>query len=174
MDADEMKKITICPACGALMRPPRRPVLRVLRPGLWGIIVLALAVCDAHASSPIYVIVNVANPTIELSRKDVIGLYMGRTHAFENGNRVAALDLPRESDTRVRFYKWLTGMSPAQINTYWARLIFTGRTSAPMPQPDETAMLEAVRHNPDAIGYLSYKPSISDVRVVFVLDEEPR
>jgi hypothetical protein len=172
MDADEMKKITIRPAHGASTRSSRWSSLRALRDGLWGIL-LAFAARDAHAAAPIYVIVNVANPTLELSRKDVIGLYMGRTHAFENGGRVVALDLPRESETRVRFYKWLTGMTPAQVNTYWARLIFTGRTPAPQLEPNETAMLDAVRSNVDAIGYLSYKPPISDVRVVFVLDESP-
>ncbi len=167
-----MKKLKIRAAQNASAKYLRLPVLRALLASLW-LVLLAGTISSAHASSPLYIIVNVANPATEFSRKDVIGLYMGRIHAFANGDRVVTLDLPRESETRVRFYKLLTGMSPAQINTYWARLIFTGQTSAPQPQADETAMLEGVRHNPAAIGYLSSTPASSDVRVVFVLDDGP-
>jgi ABC-type phosphate transport system substrate-binding protein len=133
-----------------------------------------LAGCLLMLGSPgvradIYVIVNKSNPVQSLTRKEVVDLFTGRSHTFANGDYALGFDLPRDSATRAEFYRALTGMSLAQLGSYWARLMFTGQTLPPQPLPGEDVMLAVVARNPGAIGYLGRPPAGDGVHVVFVI-----
>ncbi len=119
----------------------------------------------------IYVVVQAANPTRALTQKEATDLFMGRTRAFANGDFALPFDLPRDSATRAAFYLALTGMSPAQVNSYWSRLMFTGQTMPPQALPAEAAMVDIVKRNPSAIGYLSTEPTDKGLRILLVLKE---
>jgi ABC-type phosphate transport system substrate-binding protein len=123
----------------------------------------------AHAHADVYVIVNKSNPIHSLTPKEAINIFMGRTHAFANGDYVLAFDLPRSSDQRDEFYQALTGMTAAQVNTYWARLVFTGQSLQPRALESEAAMIDVVKRNQGAIGYVSQEPIDKDVQVVLTL-----
>lgn len=129
----------------------------------------ALASSAAHAES--YVVVHPANPLKALTQKEAVDLFMGKTRHFPNGDFALAFDLPRDSPARAAFYQALTGQGVAQVNSYWARLMFTGQTLPPQPVPDEAAMAELVRRNPSAIGYLSREPGDRGLRIVLVLKD---
>jgi ABC-type phosphate transport system substrate-binding protein len=122
-----------------------------------------------HAHADIYVIVNKANPIHSLTAKEAINIFMGRTHAFVNGDYVLAFDLPRNSEEREAFYQALAGMTAAQVNTYWARLVFTGQSLQPRALDSEAAMLDVVKRNQGAIGYVSQEPADKNVQVVLTL-----
>lgn len=121
----------------------------------------------------IYVVVNATNPQQTLTQKEVADLFTGRSRGFRNGDFALAFNLPRDGDPHAEFYKGLTGMSPAQINSYWSRLMFTGQTLPPQSLPDETAMADIVRRNSSAIGYLTQPPADRRLRTVLVLREGP-
>lgn len=132
-------------------------------------LVLALAMAWAVARADIYVIVNANNAMRPLTNKEAIDLFMGRTRTFPNGDYVLACDLPRDHASRVRFYQSLTGMTQAQLNSYWSRLMFTGQVMPPQTIGSEAAMLEMVRRNPGAIGYVGQEPQDKGVRVVLTI-----
>lgn len=123
------------------------------------------------ARADFYVVVNAANPERNLSAKEAIALYMGRSRAFTNGEVALILDLPRDDPRRAAFYQALTGMTVAQVNSYWSRLMFSGQSVPPQALPDETAMLAALRRNPGALGWLSREPADPALRTVLVIKE---
>jgi hypothetical protein len=125
----------------------------------------------APVRADIFLIVQAANPLKALTQKEAVDLYTGRSRAFGNGEFALMFDLPRDSPQRAAFYQALTGMSLAQINSYWSRLMFSGQTMPPQGLPNEQAMVDIVRRNPSAIGYLTQEPSDKTVRVVLVLKE---
>jgi hypothetical protein len=132
----------------------------------------ALALAAAlPALADVFVVVPEASAVKALSQKEVRDLYMGRTRAFPDGGFALPFDLPREHPVRAAFYRALTGMSVAEVNSYWARLMFSGQTLPPQPLPTEAAMLEVVRRNPSAIGYLPQAPADATLRVVLVLKD---
>jgi len=137
-------------------------------------LVVALAAsAAAPARADTYVVVHATNPVKALSQKEVTDLYMGRSRAFPNGDFALVFDLPRDHALRATFYQQLVGMSPAQVNSYWSRLMFTGQTMPPQPLPTEAAVLDMVRRNPSAIGYLADEPADRGVRVVLTLRGAP-
>lgn len=123
----------------------------------------------SSARADIYVIVASSNPLQSLTQKEVQSLYMGRSRALVPGDFAQVLDLPRDTPVRDQFYLALTGMSPAQVNSYWARLVFTGQTLPPKEHASEQAIIEQVRRNKAAIGYVSKEPTDASLRTILVI-----
>lgn len=103
-------------------------------------LLLALLLLSLAARADLVVVVNADNPTPALSREEVIHIFLGRYRQFPSGQGAEPYDQPTDSPERNLFYERLVGKSQAQINAYWARLTFTGRTRPPpgRQQPGST------------------------------------
>lgn len=143
-----------------------RRLLRVV----WPLLLLATAL---PARADFYVVVHTSNPQRSLTQKEAVDLFMGRSRAFANGDFALIFDLPRDHPRRAAFYQALTGLSVAQVNSYWSRLMFSGQSVPPQSLPDEAAMASILRRNPSALGWLSREPTEPGLRVVLVLKESP-
>lgn len=135
------------------------------------LLVLAAAAFAPLAHADFYLVVQSANPQPVLTQKEAVDLFMGRNRAFRNGDLAQVYDLPRDNALHADFYQRLTGMGPAQINSYWARLMFSGQTMPPRSVADEAAMIETVKRNPYAIGWLHKEPADKQLRVLLVIKE---
>ena len=129
---------------------------------------LALAV---PARADFYIVVHASNPQRALTQKQAVDLFMGRSRAFANGDFALIFDLPRDHPRRAAFYLSLTGMSVAQVNSYWSRLMFSGQSVPPQALPDEVAVAGILRRNPSALGWLSKEPTEPGLRTVLVIKE---
>jgi hypothetical protein len=124
------------------------------------------------AQADYYVVVGEASPVMQLGQKDVLHLFMGRTRTFPNGNPALPHDLAGDAQ-REGFYRALSGMSLAQVTSYWARLMFSGRSLPPVRLDDEAAMVAKLRNDSDAIGWLPTPPAAKGLRTVLVLKAAP-
>lgn len=131
----------------------------------------ALLMFAPFARADFYIIVHASNPQRTMTQKEVVDLFMGRSRAFVGGEFALAFDLPRDSAGRAAFYQALTGMSAAQVTSYWSRLMFSGQSMPPQPLPDEATMIEIVKRNPNAIGWVTREPADKQVRTVLVIKE---
>jgi ABC-type phosphate transport system substrate-binding protein len=129
----------------------------------------AALVLPALAWADIAVIVNIANPVRQLSQQQVADLYLGRSRVFPNGEYALVFDLPRDASLRGQFFLQVASLSPQQVNAYWSRLMFTGQVLPPQAMPDERTVLDLVRRNPGALGYVNAALADTTVRVVLVL-----
>lgn len=124
-----------------------------------------------HAFADVVVIVNAANPVRSMSAEEVAALYLARSRTFSSGEFALVFDHPRDSALRKRFFKLVANMEIGQVNTYWSRLMFSGQEMPPQPLPGEQAVIDIVRRNPGAIGYVSAPPKESNLRVVLQIKE---
>ena len=124
-----------------------------------------------HARADFYLVAQGMNPQRALTQKEAVDLFMGRNRAFSNGDIAHVFDMPRDHPQRAAFYQALTGMGPAQVNSYWARLMFSGQTMPPQVVVDEAAMIDVVKRNPGALGWLSKEPSDKALRILLVIKE---
>ncbi len=138
---------------------------------LYRFLVLMSWFCPLWAAADMAVIVNAANPVKQLNQTQVADLYLGRSRTFPGGEYALVFDLPRDAPLRQRFFTSLAGMTPQQVNTYWSRLMFTGQVLPPQALPNDRAVLDIVRRNPGAIGYVNAEALDSAVRVVLLLKE---
>lgn len=115
------------------------------------------------------VIVSAGSPLRELQQAQVVAYFTGRQRALPNGEPAQPLDLPPEHPLRDRFYRLLTGYNAAQMNSYWARLSFSGQMRPPLVVESEAAMVRQLRENPRSLGYLSRAPDDAQLRVLLTL-----
>ena len=135
------------------------------------LIILLTLFIGSLAHADLLVIVHKDNSLERLERKQVVDLFMGRVTAFPNGQSAQTLDLRAGTPLRARFYKALTGKSEAQVDAYWATLIFAGRMSPPKQYGDDRAIIQAVAENPAAIAYVPRQTLPSTVKVVMELSQ---
>lgn len=122
------------------------------------------------AQSRIAVIVHPDSSFTDISPKQVVDIYMGRLLSLPNNHIPLPLDHQGGSPLRERFYETLTERPLAQINAYWARLMFSGRATPPRMLPDSLSVIQAVSQNRDAIGYVEDDKVTPAVRVLFYIE----
>jgi len=130
---------------------------------------IAALILSGQLQAEILVIVNVQNSMATLEQKQVVDLFMGRVSAFPNGQAAKTLDLKTGTPVRAAFYKTLTGKNEAQVDAYWATLIFAGRMSPPKQMTDEQTLIAEVANNAEAIAYVTRQTLPKTVKIVMEL-----
>jgi hypothetical protein len=133
------------------------------------ILLTGAIVFSPSAVADYYIVVEKNNPQKSLTQKEAVDWFMGRRPSLSNGEFALLLDLPRDNATRADFYQALTGLSAAQVNSYWARLTFSGRITPPQTFKNEAAMIKALTRNPNAVGWLSTQPTDQRLRTLLVI-----
>lgn len=122
-----------------------------------------------QATGSLWVVVSADSPLRSISQKEVLALYTGRARTHLGGVPATPLDQRRDGPAREAFYQALTGMDIGRINTYWARLHYTGQVQPPQPVHDDAAVVQRLRGDPSAIGYLTHEPQDTGLRVLMRL-----
>ncbi len=135
------------------------------------ILMFALAAPVFAAESGIVVIVNPQSGVENLSKDEVIDIFLGRYRKLPGGRVALPIDVAESSSARARFYQMLVKKSSSEMSSYWARLVFSGQTSPPFQVPDAKTAIELVQSSPNAIAYVDRSALTADVKVVFELKE---
>ena len=124
----------------------------------------------AHAGD-LVVIVNPASEITQLSQDDLTRIFLIKTKTYPNEKPVVPF-IPREDDpTRLQFEAAVLEKSPMQVKAYWTRLLFTGRGNPPPALESDQEILEKVRKDPAAIGYVKASNADKSVKTVFILKD---
>jgi len=127
----------------------------------------ALTLSTSVAFAEIVVIGNIHNNVPLMTKKQVQEIFLGRTRTFSNGIRALPLDVV---GLRSKFYKKLTNRPIEQINAYWARLKFSGRSSPPHLKPDQQSAISAVSSGKGVIAYIDRDQlDETQVKVLFIV-----
>jgi ABC-type phosphate transport system substrate-binding protein len=136
------------------------------------LVLIFIVLLPIQANADIVVILNPSSGINELTRLQVVDIYMGRKVTMPNGKLFVPYGHPKNSTIRANFYKKLIGKSAASVNAYWARLIFTGRASPPKMVSDGIKMREIIENNPNTVGYININDLNDRVNVVFRFDPD--
>lgn len=128
-----------------------------------------LCVCPTHAD--LVVIVQADSEITQLEHSEVINIFMGRYKRLPNGLQAQPLDIEGESAERREFYHKLVDKTLPEINAYWARLMFSGRTMPPHGLKNQLEVVEKVASDPAAIGYVERKNLTPRVKEVYALPQ---
>lgn len=137
------------------------PFLRLLL-----LIVLSGLPAISRAEPQLVVIVHPDSGVDRLTRTEVTNIFLGRFRQLPSGLKAAPLDVTAYRDA---FYFALVAKTPPEINAYWARLKFSGRTAPPL-QVDQTTALARVASERGAITYVDRKAVDGRVKIVFVVE----
>jgi ABC-type phosphate transport system substrate-binding protein len=122
----------------------------------------------ARAEVRFQVVVHRSNPVSSLSRAQLSALFMRRTRRWPDGTDVRPVEPPK-SRVREDFSRAIHGKSLAYVTRYWHRVIFAGRGVPPDELESDAAVLELVKNNRGAIGYIDAATLPGDdVKVIVV------
>ncbi|MEQ8803101.1 MAG: phosphate ABC transporter substrate-binding protein [Haliea sp.] len=122
----------------------------------------------ASVRAELVVIMHPDSALPSLSRQAIVNIFMGRHFRLPGGGAVVPVD---NQCCREQFYRDLVDKTLPEINSYWARLVFSGRGSPPQKISTDAEMLDLVSQNPGVIGYV--ERSVVDARVTVVYALSP-
>ncbi len=91
---------------------------------------------------------------------------MGKSRTLPNGVPAKVLELAEGDATRQQFHDKITHKNDAQLKSYWARMVFTGKGVAPAVQANATLMKATVASTQGAIGYIDEADLDNSVKVL--------
>jgi ABC-type phosphate transport system substrate-binding protein len=106
------------------------------------------------ARGELVVIANPQNGVDQLTRSQIVNIFMGNHREFPNGLRARPFDLPADNPGKERFYHSLVNKDLNQMAAYWSRLVFAGSTTPPVQAKDPHEVIQVVAGNRNAIGYV--------------------
>lgn len=139
------------------------------------VVFLMLTVRSATAETEgLVVIVNSHNKIDTISADEVSAIFLGKSQRLPNGTKVIPLDQAGEGVARQVFYDKVVQKSVSQLNSYWSRLIFTGRGQPPFSVSGDAEVLEFISSNPNMIGYVEMasmegKQNLNNIKVLLTV-----
>lgn len=135
-------------------------------PTLVPVLLALLLSTQGAAAEELVLIVHRDSGISTLSREQASHLFLGRVKMLPSGGRANVVEV---EPLRASFYRRLLGREIAEINAYWARLQFSGRTQPPLRVSDSAAAVARVAEDPQAIAFVDAVPDDPRARVVLRL-----
>ncbi len=126
-----------------------------------------LAVWHGNAMADLVVIANPQSGIEKLSKDEVINLYMGRNRKLASGINALPIDLATPNAEKAKFYSILVNKNLPEINSYWARLMFSGQGTPPRQVDTAEEVMDIVSSNKGAIGYIERKKLDKRVKLIY-------
>lgn len=129
-------------------------------------LILTFTLVASTATADMVVVVSAKSTITSLSDAQVTDIFLGKLNRFPNGSVAVPIDQAESSPAREEFYASHAGKSLAQIRSYWAKLIFTGRGEPPKAVANSIEVRKLLAANPQAISYIERSAVDSTVRIL--------
>lgn len=114
------------------------------------------------------VIVNAQNPVDSLSKKDVTRIFLGKRKEFPSRQEAVPLNHADSTDRAIEFAQKVLSKSRSQMNSYWSRMIFTGKGQPPKQiEGGDAEVVQQVANNPKFVSYVNKDAVDASVKVVY-------
>ena len=134
-----------------------RAVAGPLLSALFAVLMFAL---PAFAQEPFKVVVHSSNPVSALSKAEAAKIFLKKSKSWDHGLGVVAVDQAPSRSVRQSFSREVHGKEVAWIKSYWQKMIFSGRATPPPELGSDREVLEFVKNNAGAVGYVSANASL--------------
>ncbi|MDF1547889.1 MAG: hypothetical protein P1P88_08695 [Bacteroidales bacterium] len=112
------------------------------------------------------IIVNNANPVSSVSKADASAFFLKKKAKWANNAVVIPVDLSSKSSVRADFSEVIHKKSVSQVRAFWQQSVFAGKETPPQEMKDDNAVIDFVKANEGAIGYVSSSTATSGVKVL--------
>ena len=129
-------------------------------------IIFLLVNVPLFGQSGFKVIVNNSVNVEGLSTKELSNIFLKKKIEWSDGSSIKAVDLNSDSSIRIKFTNDIHNKNINAIKIYWQKQIFSGRNVPPVEKISDDEVLEFVKNNPGAIGYVSDKADLKGVKTV--------
>ncbi|MEJ2054407.1 MAG: substrate-binding domain-containing protein [Calditrichaceae bacterium] len=122
----------------------------------------------AQSSKDFKVIVNSENKIDNISKNRLNNIFMKKVTQWSDGDRILPVNLDAESYVRKAFSKSIHNKDVDAVQAYWRKQIFSGSSIPPVEKMNTSQVIDYVKNNPGAIGYISSKSKADGVKEIKV------
>lgn len=122
---------------------------------------------SAVAHADVVLIANQKLPADSIDKNLISNVYLGKAFALPDGTRLIPLERPKDLEIKEEFHSHITGKSLGQLNSYWSRLIFTGKNAPPNEVDEDEDVIELIVGNENLIGYVDSSSVTDAIKVVY-------
>ena len=101
------------------------------------------------------IIVNTENPVSSLTKIQIARLFLKKQTYWSSGVKVVPVDQLPQKAIRKSFSKDILKKSISSVKSYWQQQIFSGRANPPVEKSSDLEVINFVKNNRGAIGYIS-------------------
>ncbi|WP_240615599.1 hypothetical protein [Alteromonas facilis] len=134
--------------------------------------VVSLCLLGKGYGSDLVVVVNKNSAVEELTKKEVIDIYMGRYVSFPNGEPAKPIDFPANSEIKQRFYQMLVNQDERKIKSYWSRLLFSGRAKPPIETDSSDEVVTLLSTEYSGLAYVERELVTPEMRIVYQFQQQ--
>jgi ABC-type phosphate transport system substrate-binding protein len=132
----------------------------------------AVILLSAGVILPVYAdvaIITHPGNTAKPDQTQIRNIYLGKVKVFDNGTPVLAIDIEPGDASRKLFVDKVLHKTEANLNAYWARMLFSSKGRPPEEMENSAAVVKTVAGNKSAIGYVDAKDVNDSVRVLMII-----
>ena len=119
----------------------------------------------------VQVIANVSVELNELSASQVRRIFSMRQISWPDQQAIVVYVLDNRNEVHQMFAKQVLGMFPYQLERMWNKLAFSGLGEKPNKVKNEQEMLEKIRQQPGAVGYVMFSSIDEGVKPIRMGDK---
>jgi ABC-type phosphate transport system substrate-binding protein len=127
---------------------------------------LSLSLAVSAATADVVAVVSSTSAVTTLSKTQLTDIFLGKVSRFPDGSPAIPIDQEEGSPVREEFYLTYAGRSPAQVKSYWAKIIFTGRGQPPKAVSNSVDVRRLLAANPQAISYVERSAVDASVKIL--------
>jgi ABC-type phosphate transport system substrate-binding protein len=127
-----------------------------------------LLAVSSLACADVVPVVSARSPVQELSKNQVVDIFLGKANRFPNGDQAVPIDQAEGSEVRDVFYLQFANRSAAQLKAYWSKIVFTGKGEPPREVSPSERVKRVLAENPHFIGYIERAELDANVKVVLL------
>ena len=116
--------------------------------------------CDGDLA----VIVHPESGVTTIARDELSKIFLKRLHTWSDGTRAVPVDQLPASSARQAFSRRIHDRSVINIEVYWKRMIFSGRSVPPPELRNDAEVVDFVRKTPGAVGYVDPRTDLEGVK----------
>jgi ABC-type phosphate transport system substrate-binding protein len=145
-------------------------IIRVIRNCFTGTLVagaLMVGVCTPAAASDFVIVANKGVSASSLSKGDLQAIFLGEKTKWDDGKPIKIVTLD-EGAAHKAFLQNVVGKTPSQFDSYWKKLIFTGKAAAPKAFDEAGKLVDFVASQSGAIGYVAAGQAVGSVKTISI------
>jgi ABC-type phosphate transport system substrate-binding protein len=132
--------------------------------------ILALPVVGQAQDAELKIVGNAGTTPESISKKDLSRIFLKKKTKWADGRSAEPVEQKRAPELRQRFSEEFLGMSLDMVESHWQAQVFSGRGTPPRTLAGDAEVVDFVRRNPGAVGYVSGQAATSGVNVIRVID----
>jgi len=136
------------------------------RPILLVVLMILSASTSYAIGDEVAVVVSAKSKVDKLTDEQIFDIFSSKTSTFPNGETSVPIDQQPGVNIRGTFYTKVCNKTSQQMQSYWAKMIFTGKGRPPKTASSSAEVKSILANNPDAIGYIEKSAVDSSVRVL--------